>query len=64
MKTFQLCPECSNRITVLNTIRGERYRVQYRGCRKCGYRPPENKNVIPVANSSLQLLSISQTIVK
>lgn len=39
------CERCSRRLGVLNTKRIGETRVQYIGCRRCGYRPPDNKRV-------------------
>ena len=42
------CPACSGgRIGVLNTRLVLGTRVQYVGCRRCGFRPPRNKLLQP-----------------
>lgn len=45
LRTGQPC-ECGHYLTVIKSeVRGER-RVQYLGCRRCGYRPEQNKRVL------------------
>ena len=45
----RLC-ECGGRFGVLNSIitRSRASRIRYIGCRKCGYRPPKNKLIVPL----------------
>lgn len=45
------CPKCpGGTYKVLNTrvVAGEEYRVRWIGCGACGYRPPENKQIVPL----------------
>jgi hypothetical protein len=46
------CPKCGGRIIVVNSLRISQSRIRYRGCRQCGYRPPDNKRVVPLSLSS------------
>ena len=48
MKSGDPCERCGGRVQVVNTrVRGE-HRIQYLGCRACGWRPAANKLVIPL----------------
>ncbi len=44
------CPVCNAPIIVVNSLisRDRRSRIRYHGCRQCGFRPPDNKTVIPL----------------
>jgi len=43
------CPEChTGRIQVVNSKVVGESRVQYTGCRRCGFRPVFNKVIIPL----------------
>jgi hypothetical protein len=39
------CPRCTGAYKVLKSIPVLSSRIQYLGCGKCGYRPPNNKRV-------------------
>lgn len=53
------CPRCGGHIQVVNTkIVGEN-RLRYLGCRKCGYRPPQNKLIIPLEYAPPQVRATS-----
>jgi hypothetical protein len=44
MKSGEPCERCGWRLQVVNTrLYFGRLRVRYLGCRKCGYRPPNNR---------------------
>lgn len=42
------CPDCGAAIGVLNTYVAGETRVRYLGCRCCGWRPPHNKQTLPL----------------
>lgn len=42
------CPECGGLVGVLNTRVEEAHRVRWYGCRECGWRPAENKQILPI----------------
>lgn len=42
------CPNCGGRLVVVNSFASGDYRVRYLGCRACGYRPPNNRLVVPL----------------
>lgn len=39
---------CGGRVGVVNTFVTGEVRVRYLGCRECGWRPEQNKQVLPV----------------
>ncbi len=52
---FARCPRCELHgitppplLIVINSRVRESHRVQYLGCKRCGYRPPNNKRIIPL----------------
>lgn len=53
---YALCPTCQAnrvepppRLIVLNSRIRAGTRIQYLGCTRCGFRPPENKRIIPLS---------------
>lgn len=43
-----LCAHCGDVLVVVNSkIQGE-FRIRFYGCRRCGHRPDENKQVVPL----------------
>ena len=42
------CEKCGHRIRVLNSIVLPTNRVRYIGCPVCGWRPSDNKHVVPL----------------
>ena len=54
----ETCPKCGNGVyQVVNTrVSDERdVRIRWLGCRSCGYRPPDNKQVVPLAHAPRRL---------
>lgn len=48
MKSGDQCPRCDGRLQVVCTrVEGD-YRYRWIGCRSCGFRPEDNKRVIPL----------------
>jgi hypothetical protein len=58
------CPKCGGKIIVVNSLRISESRIRYLGCRKCGFRPHDNKRVVPLPASSngLDLLRPATTL--
>jgi ssDNA-binding Zn-finger/Zn-ribbon topoisomerase 1 len=48
LNTGDPCPKCDGTIVVLNSRPKETYRVWYLGCGWCGYRPEDNKQIVPL----------------
>lgn len=51
MQSGDACPRCgAGRIGVLNTVvhAEDGYRVRSLGCRGCGFRPDDNKRLVPL----------------
>lgn len=44
----ELCPRCGDTIGVVNSYVEGANRVRLMGCRGCGYRPDENKQLVPL----------------
>ncbi len=42
MKSGDTCPQCGDRLQVINTRVVGEHRVRYVGCRTCGFRPPNS----------------------
>jgi ribosomal protein S26 len=47
------CQKCGGPIVTLNSRKQGRSRVRYYGCKRCGWRPPKNKLVIPIELTGL-----------
>lgn len=45
------CPECGGLVQVVNTVVEGSNRIRYLGCRECGWRPDDNKRVVPIAHA-------------
>jgi hypothetical protein len=58
------CPKCGGKIIVVNSFTISQSRIRYFGCRGCGYRPDDNKRVVPLTASSngLDLLRPATTV--
>jgi len=44
---MQNCPKCGALLQVVNSRIIGVTRVRYIGCRKCGFRPPHNRRLVP-----------------
>lgn len=49
MQSGDPCPECGNRLSVLNTKTAGASRVRYLGCRACGHRPEGGRRAVPLS---------------
>lgn len=47
-----ICPTCGRgKLIVVNTLLVGNSRVRYRGCRRCGYRPEGNKEILGASSN-------------
>lgn len=44
----ETCPKCGDTIGVENTRVEGNVRIRLMACRNCGYRPEDNKQVVPI----------------
>jgi hypothetical protein len=51
MNSGDTCPACYRLLQVVNTIVIGASRKRYIGCRSCGYRPPNNVQVVPLEHA-------------
>lgn len=48
------CSRCGGRIGVLDTRVSGAWRTRWLGCHDCGFRPPDNKQIVPLEHAPRQ----------
>ena len=56
------CPRCGGVVQVVNTLVVGESRIRYYGCRQCRYRPPGNKQTVPLLYAPRRVATSSNSV--